>query len=107
VELNKQIEYKIKRHVEDFWNWALNSNSKEQILNGQIDSPSFPYWNEIEHDLEEAFQNLDFTKIENKTLDNIIFIIAQQWDIGIILNWFDKGNEEIGQVGMTEFQLQN
>lgn len=42
------IKNNIQRHVEDFWSWALESNSKEQILNGEADSPAFPNWNEAE-----------------------------------------------------------
>ncbi|AFM03365.1 hypothetical protein Fleli_0911 [Bernardetia litoralis DSM 6794] len=106
MENRKQIENKIQKNVEEFWKWAFKSSSKEEILNGEIDSPSFPNWQKIENNLEEAFRNLNFDELGNKTLDNIIFIIAQQWDIGIILNWFNKGGEEIGQLGMTELQLQ-
>ena len=96
----------LKQNVEDFWKWALKYYSKNQILNGEIDSPSFPKWNQIEENLEAAFKKLDFDTLDHDTLENIIFIIAQQWDIGIILNWFNKGGEEIGQIGMSDKQLQ-
>lgn len=106
MESKKQIVGNIQKDVEEFWKWALKTYSKEQIINGNADSPSFPNWNQIEEHLEIAFKELDFENVEDNNLDNIIFLIAQQWDIGIILNWFNKGKDEIGQIGMTQKQLQ-
>lgn len=102
----KYIENNVQKDVDEFWEWAFKSSySKEAVINGEIDSVSFPHWHRIEKNLEEAFKYLNFAELENAMLDNIVFIIAQQWDIGIILNWFNKGGEEIGQIGMTELQL--
>lgn len=55
--------------------------------------------------MEYAFKHLNFEVVGDELLDDIIFLIAQQWDMGIILNWFNKGKEEIGQLGMSEYQL--
>ncbi|OAV45098.1 hypothetical protein [Lewinella sp. 4G2] len=106
MNIKKQIEYAIQKDIEEFWEWAQKFYSREQIVHGNADSPSFPNWNRVEHNLEKAFNQLEFETLEEKHLDNIIFLIAQQWDIGIILNWFNKGNEEVSQIGMTQKQLQ-
>ena len=101
----KQLETTIQQHVESFWAWALQSYTKEAVLDGTIDAPSFPHWNAVEDSLEEAFQKLDFRQLGTETLDHLLFLLAQQWDIGIVLNWFNKGGEAIGQLGMTPDQL--
>lgn len=106
MKKKSEIINNIQSNAKLFWEWALKYYSKEDIINGAIDSPSYPKWNQIEENFEEAFKYLDFNKLTNKTLDNMIFLIAQQWDIGIILNWFNKGEQEIGQLGMTKLQLQ-
>lgn len=105
MEKPKDIISELQKNVNLFWEWSLKFNSREEILNGENDSPSYPKWNQIEENLESIFKNINFDELTNKTLDNIIFLIAQQWDIGIILNWFNKGDERIGQLGMTKFQL--
>lgn len=96
----------IQQDVQSFLDWAYVNHTDEQLARGIIDSPGFPYWNRIEEHLEEAFQTLDFETVNDAFKEHLLFLIHHQWDIGHILNWFDKGDGAIGALGMTAAQLE-
>jgi len=102
----QEILINIEKHVVDFRIWVENNFTSDQINNEYADYAGYPLWNEIEEDLEKLFTSVkDLNCLQTEILDKIIFFIARQWDIGIILNWFNKGGEDISGVAMTQEQL--
>ncbi|HAA12623.1 MAG TPA: hypothetical protein DCE41_13390 [Cytophagales bacterium] len=100
-----ELILKIRQDVDAFWHWALELWPQQAILNGEIDAPSYPKWHEIEAHLEQTFLHLNFEEVPSEFLDHILFLIAQQWDIGTILSYFHTESEEISQLGMNASQL--
>lgn len=96
----RQIEW----HVSHFKH-SLEQEAKKSVENKPLEEKVHLNWDEIEILLEEAFASIHFDSVKKKDLANIDYIIARQWDHGIILNWFNKGTEEISGVGMTQSQL--
>ena len=95
----------IANHVTNFRNWISEVFTKEQIVNGTIDAAGYPNWNNIEETLEKVFEAENLDDYSSSDLENIVYLIARQWDIGIILNWFDKGDRSISQIGMNGYHL--
>lgn len=105
MEIEKNV-HDIKMHAVDFNRWLENNFTSDQIINEYADYAGYPSWNDIEHDIEKLFTSVkDLNLLRTESLDMIIFFIARQWNIGIILNWFNKGGEDISGIGMTQEQL--
>ncbi|MCJ8288988.1 MAG: HEAT repeat domain-containing protein [Crocinitomicaceae bacterium] len=104
IEL-RQIKEQLKFSVEHFKEWVNANHSDLQIKEGNIDDCGYPEWQKLEDLCEEIFTSLIFKGLETPDKKRIVFIIGRQWDLGRILNWFNKGTEEIGQLGMTKEQL--
>jgi HEAT repeat protein len=101
--LNKyNITKALAFHVKEFKTWLDNNYSQEDIACEKYEAAAYPKWNEIEKIFESAFLELDFSTLKTEVLEDISFLIAMQWDIGIIFPYF---KEEISQIGMTEEQL--
>jgi hypothetical protein len=105
VEEVRQIREELKLAVEHFNEWVNANHSSVQIKEGNVDDCGYPEWQKFEDLCEQIFTGSSFNELEISDKKRIIFIIGRQWDLGSILNWFNKGTEEIGQLGMTKEQL--
>lgn len=90
------------RHERLFKAWLSENYSQEDIKNEQYDDTGYPDWVAIENTFERAFEELDFEKLNDTVLESIAFLLARQWDVGVIFPYFKA---EISGVGMTEEQL--
>ena len=97
-----EILTQLKSHVNHFKEWLRENYSQERIDQELYDDTGYPDWNEVENSFEIAFRELNFEKLNEEELEIIGFLIARQWDVGIIFPFF---REEISQIGMTENQL--
>lgn len=104
IEL-RQIREELKFAVEHFKEWVNANHSDLQIEEGNVDDCGYPEWHKLEDLCERIFTGLIFSELETLDKERIIFIIGRQWDLGRVLNWFNKGTEEIGHLGMTKEQL--
>lgn len=95
----------IDNHIVLYKNWLNQNWTPRQIAEGAIDEAGYPNWKEIEDTFEKVFKELNFKELSRKDLESITYLIAQQWDIAIILFWFDRETNIISQLGMTEEQL--
>lgn len=99
---HNQILEKINQHVFLFKNWLKDHYSENQIEEENYDDTGYPNWDKIEDTFEFVFKEIDFSVLTTKELENISFLLARQWDVGVIFPYF---REEISQIGMTEEQL--
>jgi len=98
----KEIIEQINHHVIQFKNWLKENYSQEKIDKELYDDTGYPNWNNVEETFEIAFKKLNFEELIEEELKAIGFLIARQWDVGIIFPYFNK---EISLLGMTEKQL--
>jgi hypothetical protein len=101
-EDRKEMLDQIQSHVLEFKKWLKQNYSEERINKGLYDDTGYPNWNEVENTFEIAFKNLSFENLSKNALENISFLIARQWNVGIIFPYF---RNEISQIGMTQKQL--
>jgi hypothetical protein len=98
----KEIIQKIRDHVIHFKKWLQDNYSQKEIDEELYDDTGYPNWHEVEDTFEIAFKKLDFENLHVEDLKAISFLLARQWDVGIIFPYFKV---EISQLGMTEQQL--
>lgn len=98
----QEIINRLEIHVDQFKDWLKKNYSQERIDEKLYDDAGYPNWVEVEETFEIAFKELKFEELNLYELEAIGFLIARQWNVGIIFPYF---KEEISQVGMTEMQL--
>ncbi|WP_052600265.1 hypothetical protein [Aureispira sp. CCB-QB1] len=99
---NQDLINEITDHKKNFKNWLKANYSYDDIINEKYDDTGYPKWAEVENTFEKAFKELDFSKLKDEVLETIGYLLARQWDVGIIFPYF---KEEISQIGMSENQL--
>lgn len=95
----------IARHVADFRAWIAEVFTEEQIASGAIDDAGYPRWRAVEATFEKVFEAENLDAYSAKVLDDLVYLVARQWDVGRILNWFDKGDRRISHCGMNGYHL--
>ncbi len=98
----EEIIQELKGQVLQFKEWLAENYSQEKIEQDLYDEAGYPNWNAVEDTFEMAFKKLDFADLEAGDLEAIGFLIARQWDVGIVFPYFKK---EISFLGMNEKQL--
>lgn len=98
----EEIIEQIENHVKEFKKWLTENYSEDSLRKELYDDTGYPNWSAIETTFETAFKELPFEDLNEEELENISFLLARQWNVGIIFPYF---KEEISQIGMTENQL--
>jgi DNA polymerase III delta prime subunit len=104
MERKSDLIKQLSAHVEKYQQWVAATFTHEQIVNGDYDAAGYPEWDEIERHLQEFFATIDFHELNDSQLDEIIYLIARNWDLGTIINWL-YDDPALSQIGMTEEQF--
>jgi hypothetical protein len=104
MKIKTKLFKQLSTHIKKYKKWVAFTFSYDDIINGNYDAAGYPDWAEIERYLQEFFGEVDFKELKDSQLDEIIYLIGRNWDIGTIINWLRKG-PEISQIGMTEEQF--
>lgn len=89
-----------------FKKWLADNYSANQIENYIYDDAGYPEWVEIESDLTKLFKEDKINELTEDETNGLIFLIARNWDVGTILNWFNTNDgKSISQIGMKESQF--
>ena len=95
----------IAQHVISFRQWISERFTSEDIASGNVDDTGYPHWDLIKKTFKRVFKEENLNDMSPQDLDNLVYLIARQWDRGGILNWFDKGDRRISFIGMNGFHL--
>ncbi|MBL7733612.1 MAG: hypothetical protein JNM88_20750 [Chitinophagaceae bacterium] len=83
------LKTKLSNLVSDFRQWRSANYTKEQIAENSCDDPSFPAWQAIEDVFEESINSVNFSTLDKDDLKHLLYLIARNWDIGSLLNWYN------------------
>lgn len=68
---SKNIVTKIDEQIDEFWQW---SKLQKQVLEWEA---SYPNWNLIYTLFSQLIESIEFTKRDQKTINNLLYIIAR------------------------------
>jgi hypothetical protein len=91
--------------VSNFRKWLSDNYSKEDIERNFYDDAGYPYWTEIENYFANLLENKDFPQLDNQDKENLLYLIARNWDIGRMISWLSKGKQlsNLGELKDDEF----
>lgn len=104
MNANQNLLLELNHEVGKFKKWISQNFSVKQITEGTIDDAGYPEWNEVEDLLQRIFGEIDIKNLNDLHVRDIIYMIARNWDIGIILNWLSE-DSKFSQIGMKEEQF--
>ena len=88
------IEQKLESHEYNLRKWINETHTKDDIIEGNVDEPSYPNWNEIAEDISILFDELDVTKLSKRGMSSLFYLIGRNSDMGWIINWLSEDNVE-------------
>ena len=91
--------------VSKFRKWLSDNYSKEDIERNFYDDAGYPYWAEIENYFANLLKNKDFPQLDNQDKENLLYLIARNWDIGRMISWLSEGKQlsNLGELEYDEF----
>ncbi|MCD9024957.1 HEAT repeat domain-containing protein [Cohnella silvisoli] len=76
---SKSLENKIDEQIDEFWQWSKN---QKQIYEWEA---CYPEWGLINTLLERLVHSIDFTVWDQKTINNILFLIARDNECEVLI----------------------
>ena len=95
-----------KEQLEDFVlkfrEWLSDNYSVEDIEICFYDDAGYPYWTEIECYYANLLKNREFLQLDHHDKENLLYLIARNWDIGKMINWLTK-DKQLSNLGQLEY----
>lgn len=95
----KDIEARLRSHVEDFQKWVRETFSQSAIAEGQVDDPGYPEWKAIAKDVAVLFSQYDVRDLTKAGVDDLLFLTGRNWDLGWIINWLTRDTKNLSNIG--------
>jgi len=90
------VKNKLEKYVREFRLWQRENFTSEQIP----DDCAYPFWDEITDFYSELLDKKIISKLDNQDKENLLFLIARNWDIGNMIAWLDSGRStELSNLG--------
>lgn len=92
----RHIKIKLKDLVSNFTKWLSENYSQQNIRDLLFDDTGYPYWNEIEDFYSELLEKDLIKTLDNEDKENLLYLIARNWDCGRMIAWLSTGEQLSG-----------